>query len=106
MSHSHRRLLRTLFFAVTVLFASELVLAQSSAPAKRPITHADYDTWKSAQPPVVSRDGKHFAYSLLPSDGDGEFIVRNLATNVEHRVPRGRVVVGGAPGASEAKSSE
>src|SRR5207237_1226470 len=70
--------------------------------AKRPLRHGDYDGWKTIQSPVLSRDGKYLAYNLLPADGDGEFVVRNLASNAEHRVPRGRVSVAAVtPGTDE-----
>jgi dienelactone hydrolase len=73
-------------------------------PAKRPITHADYDSWRKVQLPVLSRDGAYLAYNLMPADGDGEFIVRNLVTGSEQRVPRGRSGLG-APGAGENKGA-
>ncbi len=62
-----------------------------SAPAtvKRPLTHQDYDGWRSIQGQTISRDGKFIAYALIPQDGDGETVVRNLATGVEWRCGRG-----------------
>jgi dipeptidyl aminopeptidase/acylaminoacyl peptidase len=56
---------------------------------KRPLTHADYDNWRSIQGPVLSRDGKFLAYALVPQEGDGEIVVRNLTTGVEWRHTRG-----------------
>jgi dienelactone hydrolase len=87
------RTLQIVLFVVAVSIA-ELALGQASGPAKRPLTHADYDGWKSVQQPALSRDGRYLAYNLMPSDTDGEFIVRNLVTGGEHRVPRGK----GGPG--------
>jgi hypothetical protein len=64
--------------------------AQQQAPAaKRPLTHQDYDSWRSILAQQVSRDGKFVAYAYVPQDGDGEIVVRNLATGVEWRAPRG-----------------
>jgi dipeptidyl aminopeptidase/acylaminoacyl peptidase len=57
--------------------------------AKRPITHQDYDSWRSIQAPQISRDGKFIGYAFLPQDGDGEVVVRNIASGVEWRAPRG-----------------
>ena len=37
----------------------------------------------------VSRDGKFVAYAYMPQDGDGEIVVRNIATGVDWRAPRG-----------------
>jgi dipeptidyl aminopeptidase/acylaminoacyl peptidase len=59
------------------------------APTKRSLTHNDYDSWRSIQAPQISRDGKFVAYAYMPQDGDGEIIVRNIATGVEWKAPRG-----------------
>ncbi len=74
------------------LFLLALVAAAPSAqaPHKKPITHDVYDSWKSIQGTKISRDGLWVAYALVPQDGDGELVVRNLKTNVEYRAPRGR----------------
>lgn len=64
--------------------------AQQPAAHKKPISHDVYDSWKSIQGTKLSRDGVWLAYGLMPQDGDGELVVRNLKTNAEHRVPRGR----------------
>jgi dipeptidyl aminopeptidase/acylaminoacyl peptidase len=66
-----------------------ILVSAQSVPLKRPLTHADYDSWRSIQGQQLSRDGKFLAYTLAPAEGDGEFIVRNLATGTEWRVPRG-----------------
>jgi dipeptidyl aminopeptidase/acylaminoacyl peptidase len=63
--------------------------AQQTA-AKRPLTHADYDSWRSIQGQQLSRNGKFVAYALVPQDGDGEMVVRNLATGAEWWHPIGR----------------
>ncbi len=59
------------------------------AQTKRPLTHQDYDAWKSIQSSQLSRDGKWVAYALVPQDGDGEIIVRNIATGAEWKHNRG-----------------
>jgi dipeptidyl aminopeptidase/acylaminoacyl peptidase len=67
---------------------ANLTPAQQTAE-KRPLTHHDYDSWRSIQGTQLSRDGKFLAYALIPQDGDGEIVVRNLATGVEWRHGRG-----------------
>src|SRR5215813_687262 len=64
--------------------------AAASAQQKKPITHDVYDSWKSIQGTRLSSDGVWLAYALVPQDGDGELIVRNLKTSAEIRAPRGR----------------
>ncbi|MDQ3013375.1 MAG: prolyl oligopeptidase family serine peptidase, partial [Acidobacteriota bacterium] len=63
--------------------------ARSQKTAKRALTHQDYDSWRSIQGQTLSRDGKFVAYAAVPQDGDGEIIVRNLASGTEWRAPRG-----------------
>jgi dipeptidyl aminopeptidase/acylaminoacyl peptidase len=62
---------------------------QSQAPVKRPLTHKDYTIWRSIQSPAIAPDGSHVAYAVAPQDGDGEFIVRHLASGKEYRHSRG-----------------
>ncbi len=62
---------------------------QQASGAKRPLTHQDYDSWRSILAQQVSRDGKFVAYAYVPQDGDGEIVVRNIATGVDWRAPRG-----------------
>src|SRR5215475_5761479 len=68
---------------------SSSMKAGGQATAKRPLNHQDYDGWRSIQGQAISRDGKFIAYALIPQDGDGEIIVRNLATGAEWRYGRG-----------------
>jgi dienelactone hydrolase len=85
-----RPALQVMLFSAAILIAGALASAQTFAPVKRPLTHADYEGWRTVQLPALSRDGRYLAYNLMPSNADGEFVVRNLATGGEHRVPRGR----------------
>ena len=59
--------------------------ASSQAPAKRALTHADYAAWRSIQQPTFSADGSMVAYSLTPQEGDGEFVLRQVASGKEFR---------------------
>ena len=63
--------------------------AREQTTTKRPLTHQDYDGWRSIQGQTISRDGKFIGYALIPQDGDGEIVVRNLATGAEWRHRRG-----------------
>src|SRR5437870_6521649 len=80
----------SLICLTALLFGSfAQALAQQTAPAKRALTHQDYDSWHSIQAPQISRDGKFVAYAFMAQDGDSEVVVRNLASSAEWRAPRG-----------------
>ncbi len=80
-------------FAAVVLFLSSLLArpaAQAGAPgSKKPLTYDVYDSWRSIRQTQLSPDGTWLVYALVPQDGDGELVVRNLQTGVERRAPRG-----------------
>lgn len=78
--------------ALLCTFALLVTMAYAQAPAtatKRALTHQDYDSWRSITAQQISRDGKFVAYAYVPQDGDGEIVVRNIATGVDWRAPRG-----------------
>ena len=85
------KLQRSVALLCTVALLASMAFAQQAAPAaaKRPITHQDYDSWRSIAAQQISRDGKFVAYAYVPQDGDGEIVVRNVATGVDWRAPRG-----------------
>src|SRR5262245_33196251 len=82
-----RHPLRAVFLAGALLVLA--LPAASQTTAKRPLTHKDYDSWRSSGAPVLSRDGAYLAYSINPQDGAGELVVRDLKTGKELRQPRG-----------------
>ncbi|HEU0251749.1 MAG TPA: hypothetical protein VFR12_01875, partial [Pyrinomonadaceae bacterium] len=80
-------LLCTIALLATIPFGA--AQAQQPAAAKRPLNHQDYDSWRSIVATQVSRDGKFVAYAYVPQDGDGEIVVRNIATGVDWKASRG-----------------
>src|SRR5215218_10643208 len=86
-----KKLQRSAALLCTFALLATMTLAQqqATAPAKRLLTHQDYDSWRSILAQQVSRDGKFVAYAYVPQDGDGEIVVRNVATGVDWRAPRG-----------------
>ena len=85
--NSFRRSSLKQLLLISCIFALALsgsAAGQQSAQ-KRPLTHNDYDSWRTIQTPRLSRDGKFLAYALTPEDGDGEIVVRNIGTGTEWR---------------------
>src|SRR6476620_11566224 len=58
---------------------------------KRPLTHADYDSWRHIQDQKLSNDGRYLAYALFPQQGNGELVVRDLTSGKELRQPIGEL---------------
>lgn len=83
------KLQRTVALLCTIALLATMTLAQQAPAAKRALTHQDYDSWRSIVGQQVSRDGKFVAYAYQPQDGDGDIVVRNIATGVDWRAPRG-----------------
>lgn len=73
----------------TVLLLAAAVAAQ--APPKRPITHKDFDPWRTISAVTLSPDGKYLAYAFMPQAGDGDLVVREVATGREWRENAGEL---------------
>ncbi len=74
--------------SICFLLFSALTLA---AAPKAPLTLQDILAWKRIQSPVISNDGKWFAYKLVPNDGDSEIVVRSLTDGKESRYSLGEI---------------
>ena len=68
---------------VFVFLGAAILIAQPAG--KRPLTHKDYDAWRSISTQSLSRDGRWLAYGVFPQEGDGELVVRDLRTGKERR---------------------
>src|ERR1017187_4844926 len=66
-----------------------LVAVSFAQTAKRPLTHKDYDGWRTIAGQHLSADGKFLAYAVFPQDGDGEVVIRNLVTGQDTHSPAG-----------------
>jgi hypothetical protein len=81
---------------LALLFAASVaILWLGQAPAqektdKRPLTHNDYDIWRSIQQPILSDDGKWAAYTLVPQDGDSEVVAKDIDKGIEYKHTRGK----------------
>ena len=76
---------RLALFAVLVAVAP----AAAQVGGKKPITQDVYDLWRTIGNTTVSPDGQWIAYTLSPTVGDGELVVRSTRGTTEYRVPRG-----------------
>src|SRR4051794_39737753 len=81
-----RKVLRVSAGLLALVLLASTAVAQT---AKRPLTHRDYDGWRSITSQRLSPDGKWLAYGLFPQEGGGGAIVRNLVTGKEQRAPAG-----------------
>jgi dipeptidyl aminopeptidase/acylaminoacyl peptidase len=75
--------------AVVCLLAIIAATLIAQPDGKRPLTHRDYDSWKTISSQKLSDDGRWLAYVLMPQEGDGEVVLKNLETGVERREPAG-----------------
>ena len=66
-----------------LLILAALFALAAPAQTKRPVTHKDWDAWRSISGQTLSRDGRYLAYAFMPQDGDGDLIVRELSTGKE-----------------------
>lgn len=73
---------RTLCLSLLCLSVS-LAPAQQQSGKKRPLTHADYDAWRSISAQRISPDGKYVAYGSFPQVGDGDVIIHDVAAGAD-----------------------
>ncbi len=82
--------LRTRLAVLAALILCLAPPAGRAEGAKKPLTYAAYDGWRSIQGTQIARDGSWLVYALVPQDGDPELVVRNLKTDKEFRAARGK----------------
>ncbi len=79
----------TALFVLSFGIIALALSAGQAVSAKKPLTYDAYDSWRSIRGTALSRDGAWLVYALVPQDGDGELVARDLRSGVEHRAPRG-----------------
>ncbi len=67
----------------------ELKSKKAAAGTKKALTLADVDVWRSVKAALLSPDGKWFAHRVGPAEGDGDVILRDLASGKETKFPGG-----------------
>jgi dipeptidyl aminopeptidase/acylaminoacyl peptidase len=81
-----------------LLFSAQPTLAQSAGKPTKQMSAADLKAWKNLRNPVLSSDGKWFAYVLAPNEGNADVVVRSLADGKETKYPIGDATSGGGRG--------
>jgi dipeptidyl aminopeptidase/acylaminoacyl peptidase len=83
----HNPLKKTCIYVLSIVFVLSILAPNSlvSESTKRPLTHDDYDSWKSINGPQISADGKWILYLETPQDGEVEIVVKNLSSKKEFR---------------------
>jgi dipeptidyl aminopeptidase/acylaminoacyl peptidase/peroxiredoxin len=74
------RLLRSPFVAALLAFA-----AAAAAQDRRPLTHDDYDQWKSLRGTTYTQDGSWVAFQIEPQQGDGVLEVKETTGSKQYR---------------------
>ena len=72
--------------------------AQSASKPTKQMSAADLKEWKNIRTPVLSNDGKWFAYVLAPNEGNADVVVRSLGDGKETKYPIGDATAGGGRG--------
>src|ERR1035441_8280812 len=75
---------------VSACLLAAVLLPVSLAQSQRPLNHGDYDSWRSIVGQKLTADGNFLVYGLFPQEGDGEVVIRNLATGKEQHEPAGQ----------------
>ncbi len=71
-------------FAIFILLAPATPGTQDK-PAKRSLSHEDYDSWKSIEGARISADGRRVLYLETPQDGEADIVVKNVDSLEEYR---------------------
>jgi len=72
-----------LYLSFLTFISAPLLFAEQEG--KRPLTHDDYDSWKTIAFSAVSVDGQWVLYIEAPQDGDGNLVVKNIKSMKEFR---------------------
>ena len=82
---------------VVLLTAWSGPLAAQPPTAKKVLAFSDSDIWRTSSQPVLSPDGTYVAYAAWVGNGDGEAIVRHIASGKDYKFPRGGGIAAIAP---------
>ncbi len=72
-----------------IIFLTGITISLLGNEEKKPLSHDDYDDWKSLNRPIISSDGKWVAYQVNPQDGDGILCIYERSPKVTDTIVRG-----------------
>ena len=72
-----------LYLSISAFILSPTVFANQND--KRPLTHNDYNSWKSIMSSAISVDGQWILYLEAPQDGNADLVVKHLKSMKEFR---------------------
>ncbi len=84
--------------ALCALLLVVLPALTADPPKKKVLTHADQDIWATTSGVSLSPDGKFVAYITGTPNADAQFVLKNVATGTETKIPTGSRLPA-APGA-------
>ena len=63
-------------------------LCMKTSAQKKELDHTVYDSWQSIRETSFHPQGKYIIYAIVPQEGDGRFIIRNVKTGNELNIAR------------------
>lgn len=63
-------------------------LCMKTSAQKKELDHTVYDSWQSIRETSFHPQGKYIIYAIVPQEGDGRFIIRNVKTGNELSIAR------------------
>ena len=79
------KILGSCLIVLALIFLVPLASDATNKANKRPLTHDDYDSWKSIVRASISVDGRCVLYLETPQDGEADLVVKELKTNKVYR---------------------
>ena len=71
-----------------ILLFFMVFLCMKTSAQKKELDHTVYDSWQSIRETSFHPQGKYSVYAIVPQEGDGTFIIRNVKTGNELSIAR------------------
>ena len=71
-----------------ILLFFMVFLCMKTSAQKKELDHTVYDSWQSIRETSFHPQGKYIIYAIVPQEGDGRFIIRNVKTGNEFNIAR------------------